>query len=137
MFRNKGPRNPHQDGSNGGYPRNRRWVRRHDAQETTIRSEKIAVEHKMFYFILKENLRGRFLRITEESNGKSDTIILPSTGLEDFRSVIDAIIQTSEETPPLQEYEPFTAGDNDGYVNNGYESNDQGDAYPEDEQPQA
>ncbi|MEM9444780.1 MAG: PUR family DNA/RNA-binding protein [Verrucomicrobiota bacterium] len=56
-------------------------------------SEKIAVERKQFYFDLKENERGRFLKITEDVNGRRDTIILPSTGMKDFAKALNAIIE--------------------------------------------
>jgi hypothetical protein len=59
--------------------------------DTVLKSEKIAVERKQFYFDLKENDRGRFLRITEDVNGRRDTIILPSTGLRDFANAIQAM----------------------------------------------
>ena len=52
--------------------------------EDTLRSEKIQIERKSFQFTLKENPRGRFLRITEDVGGRRDTIIIPAPGLEDF-----------------------------------------------------
>lgn len=55
-------------------------------------SERIQVERKLFYFDLKENERGRFLRITEDVNGRRDAIVVPVSGLEAFRSVLDRII---------------------------------------------
>jgi hypothetical protein len=60
--------------------------------ETVILSEKIQVERKLFFFDLKENPRGRFLKITEDVSGRRDTIILPSTGLEQFREVLGRAI---------------------------------------------
>jgi hypothetical protein len=61
--------------------------------EETIRSEKIQVERKIFFFDLKENQRGRFLRITEDVNGRRDTIILPAPGLVDFVHVLQSIAE--------------------------------------------
>lgn len=57
--------------------------------DDTILSERIQIERKQFFFDLKENPRGRFLRITEDVGGRRDTIIVPSTGLELFRDTID------------------------------------------------
>ena len=57
-----------------------------------IKSEKVAVERKVFFLDLKENERGRFLRITEDVNGRRDTIILPSTGIEDFIQALQNIL---------------------------------------------
>lgn len=68
--------------------------------EDTLRTEKIQIERKMFIFHLKENPRGRFLRITEDVGGRRDHIIVPATGLEDFRRVVEELARVSEETPP-------------------------------------
>ncbi|HYE29891.1 MAG TPA: RNA-binding protein [Methylomirabilota bacterium] len=68
--------------------------------EDTLRSDKIQIERKTFVFSLRENPRGRFLRITEDVNGRRDTIIIPATGLEDFRRVVEDMLQTSNDTPP-------------------------------------
>lgn len=70
-------------------------------EEKTIRTERIQIERKSFTFILKENPRGRFLRITEDVSGRRDTIIIPAPGLEEFRRVLDEIASTSAETPPV------------------------------------
>ena len=48
---------------------------------------------------LKENPRGRFLRITEDVGGRRDTIIIPSTGLADFKKLVDEMVKASEEIP--------------------------------------
>jgi len=57
-----------------------------------LKTETIAVERKTFVFDLRENPRGRFLRITEDANGRRDSIVIPAPGLEEFRRVLDAII---------------------------------------------
>lgn len=69
-------------------------------QEDTLKTEKIQIERKAFLFALKENPRGRFLRITEDINGRRDSIIIPAPGLEEFKRVLDEIIQFSNDTPP-------------------------------------
>ena len=71
--------------------------------EDTIKTDKVQIERKIFVFTLKENPRGRFLRITEDVNGRRDAIIVPATGLDDFRKVLDDMIQTSAATPPKAE----------------------------------
>jgi hypothetical protein len=68
--------------------------------EDTIRTEKLQVERKTFVFALKENPRGRFLRITEDVGGRRDTIIIPSTGLDEFIKILDTMAKQSAETPP-------------------------------------
>lgn len=57
-----------------------------------IKSERIQVERKQFFFDLKENPRGRFLKITEDVNGRRDTIIVPATGLSQFRDLLETFI---------------------------------------------
>jgi len=67
--------------------------------EDTLRSEKVQIERKTFVFTLKENPRGRFLRITEDVGGRRDTIIVPAPGLEDFKKILDDMVRASVETP--------------------------------------
>jgi len=71
--------------------------------EDTLRTEKIQVERKTFVLTLRENPRGRFLRITEDVGGRRDTVIIPAPGLEDFRNLLDEMVKASAETPPKAE----------------------------------
>ena len=68
--------------------------------EDTIKSDKVQIERKTFVFALKENPRGRFLRITEDVGGRHDTIIIPAPGLEDFKKLLDDMVKLAAETPP-------------------------------------
>jgi hypothetical protein len=68
-------------------------------EETTLKSEKVQIERKTFIFALKENPRGRFLRITEDVNGRRDNIIIPAPGLGDFKRILDDMVQCAAETP--------------------------------------
>ncbi|MCU0782652.1 MAG: PUR family DNA/RNA-binding protein [Verrucomicrobia bacterium] len=70
--------------------------------EDTLKSDTIQIERKTFVFTLKENPRGRFLRITEDVGGRRDTIIIPAPGLEDFRKVLEEMVKVSAEIPPKQ-----------------------------------
>ena len=67
--------------------------------EDTIRTEKLQVERKSFLFTLKENPRGRFLRITEEVEGRRDTVIVPASGLEQFREAVNAFVDSCKGLP--------------------------------------
>jgi hypothetical protein len=71
--------------------------------EQTLKTDKIQIERKTFHFALKENPRGRFLRITEEVNGRRDTVIVPATGLGEFKRVLDEIVRVSQEAAPAQQ----------------------------------
>jgi len=68
--------------------------------EDTLKSDKIQIERKTFLLTLKENPRGRFLRITEDVGGRRDTIIIPATGLDDFKKLVDDMVKASSEIPP-------------------------------------
>ena len=70
--------------------------------EDTLKSAEVQIERKNFVFTLKENPRGRFLRITEDVGGRRDTIIIPSTGLADFKKLVDEMVAASESIPEKQ-----------------------------------
>ena len=67
--------------------------------EDTLKSDKVQIERKTFVFTLRENPRGRFLRITEDVGGRRDTIIIPAPGLEDFKKLLDDMVRASADTP--------------------------------------
>jgi hypothetical protein len=81
-------------GGSGGMGQNRPPV-----AEETLKTDKIQIERKTFVIALKENPRGRFLRITEDVGGRRDTIILPATGLSEFKRVVDEMVRASESAP--------------------------------------
>jgi hypothetical protein len=68
--------------------------------EDTLKTDKVQIERKTFVFTLKENPRGRFLRITEDVGGRRDTIIIPAPGLEDFKKLLDDMVKAATEIPP-------------------------------------
>ncbi len=65
--------------------------------DSVLKSENIAVERKNFIFDLRENPRGRFLRITEDANGRRDSIVIPAPGLEEFRRILDDMIAAHQQ----------------------------------------
>ena len=69
-------------------------------QEDTLKSAEVQIERKTFVFTLKENPRGRFLRITEDVGGRRDNIIVPSTGLAEFKKILDDMVKAADEIPP-------------------------------------
>lgn len=73
--------------------------------EETLKIEKVQIERKTFIFSLKENPKGRFLRITEDVGGHRDMIIIPASGLDDFKKVIELMAQISKEIPMRQPLE--------------------------------
>lgn len=67
--------------------------------EDTLKTDKVQIERKTFVFMLKENPRGRFLRITEDVGGRRDTIIIPAPGLEDFKKLLDEMVAAANQIP--------------------------------------
>ncbi len=64
-------------------------------EEKTLRCEKLQIERKLFTLSLRENPRGRFLRITEDVAGWHDNVIVPASGLDDFASALAAMAKTA------------------------------------------
>jgi hypothetical protein len=60
--------------------------------DNIIASRELQVERKHYFIEFRENERGRFLRITEEAHGRRNTVIVPSTGLNEFNEAVDAVI---------------------------------------------
>ncbi len=69
------------------------------ADEDTLRRVTFKIERKTFILTLKENPRGRFLRITEDVNGRRDNVIIPSTGLDEFSKILGEMVKASAEIP--------------------------------------
>ena len=82
-----------------GYGASKYGQPRPPVNEDTLKTAEVQIERKNFVFTLKENPRGRFLRITEDVGGRRDTIIIPSTGLADFKKLVDEMAKASDEIP--------------------------------------
>jgi len=61
-----------------------------------IHTEKIVNDRKTFFLDLKENDRGRFVKITEDVRGRRDTIMLPIELLNDFMDSLERIVDADE-----------------------------------------
>ena len=63
--------------------------------DTNLHNTSLRIERKQFAFDLKENPQGTFLRITETvTNGRRDSIVIPVTGLEQFRDLLNEVIKS-------------------------------------------
>lgn len=60
--------------------------------EDTLKTAELQIERKLFILTLKENPRGRFLRITEDVGGRNNSIIIPSTGLAEFKKLLHEMV---------------------------------------------
>src|SRR5215510_6304441 len=61
--------------------------------DNSIEAKELQIERKHFYVELRENERGKFLRITEEAHGRRNSIIVPSTGVDEFTATIAAVLR--------------------------------------------
>jgi len=75
-------------------------------QEDTLKTAEIQIERKYFVLTLKENVRGRFLRIMEEVGGRHNNIIIPATGLAEFKKIVDEMVKADSEKPGRVESPP-------------------------------
>lgn len=62
-----------------------------------LASEKIGVDRKLFYLDLKQNSRGRYLKITEDVGGRRDTIMLPVEAFQDFFQALVRLMEFERE----------------------------------------
>lgn len=69
-------------------------------QETTLLRQGILIERKEFSLSLKENPRGRFIRIVEQNGDRFASIIIPASGLKDFQTLLEEITKAAAEIPP-------------------------------------
>lgn len=53
-------------------------------------------EHKLFYFDLKENPRGQYLKISEKTSATRSTIIVPVNGIVWFLDLFNYYVGTDE-----------------------------------------
>jgi hypothetical protein len=62
-----------------------------------LHSEKIVTDRKIFFLDLKENDRGRVIKITEDVRGRRDTIMLPLEAAEDFLDALQRILEAERD----------------------------------------
>ena len=63
-----------------------------------LHTEKILADRKTFFLDLKENARGKVVKITEDVGGNRDTIMVPAEILGDFIAALNDIKATSDGT---------------------------------------
>ena len=67
---------------------------RNYSNDQALESRELQVERKFFTAQIRENERGKFLRLTEEAQGRRNTVIIPSSGFADFAHLISDILST-------------------------------------------
>ncbi len=66
-------------------------------ERKNLSSKTIKIENKKFHFDLMENHRGKYLRITEKSGGKS-SIVIPESGIKEFKEALLEFLKETEES---------------------------------------
>ena len=66
--------------------------------DKVLESKEYRIENKKFFFDLKENVKGRYLRITESSGGRS-AIVVPEAGMASFSEIINHFAAALERAP--------------------------------------
>lgn len=66
-----------------------------DKMEKEHLSKHLDIESKRFFFDVKENHKGKYLRITELSGGRS-CIVIPLGGIKIFKDRLGEIIQETD-----------------------------------------
>jgi hypothetical protein len=67
--------------------------------EDLLKALAIQVERKTIVVKLNENRRGRFLRIQEENDFKRNCVIIPVSGLAEFKRLVDEMVKVNSEIP--------------------------------------
>ena len=67
------------------------------SRDNILESRELQVERKFFRLEVRENDRGRFLRITEENQGRRNTVIVPDSGFGDFAKAISEVLVSQTE----------------------------------------
>jgi hypothetical protein len=67
---------------------------RHYSQDQSLETRELQLERKFFTAQIRENERGKFLRLTEEAQGRRNTVIIPASGFREFADMIHDILST-------------------------------------------
>ena len=68
------------------------------SMDNIIATKELQIERKHFFIEFRENDRGRFLKIIEEAHGRRNTIIIPSTGIDELVAAMDEVLDTAGKT---------------------------------------
>ncbi|XP_076907571.1 transcription factor Pur-alpha 1-like [Bidens hawaiensis] len=71
--------------------------------DVELLSKTLQVEHKLFYFDLKENPRGRYLKISEKTSATRSTIIVPFNGIAWFFDIFNYYVTSDDQDASSKE----------------------------------
>jgi len=63
--------------------------------DNILATRELQIERKHFFIEFRENARGRFLRITEEAHGHRNCVIVPSTGIDEFVTLLQEVVDSA------------------------------------------
>ena len=89
-----------------GYSEFPSYPPRPPVQEDMLKALAIQVERKTIVVKLNENRRGRFVRIQEENEVKRNCVIIPVSGLAEFKRLIEEIEKANSEIPAKSQNGP-------------------------------
>ena len=66
-----------------------------DAEEAVCgpQNKHLRIENKNFYFDIKRNQQGRYMSISEVKGNYRNSILVPESGWENFRDVLDDYVK--------------------------------------------
>nr|CAN72395.1 hypothetical protein VITISV_041199 [Vitis vinifera] len=79
------------------YCRNGQMEGNSGGNDVELLCKTLQVEHKLFYFDLKENPRGRYLKISEKTSATRSTIIVPFSGISWFLDLFNYYVNSDEQ----------------------------------------
>ena len=65
-------------------------------EETTLHVQEVVIERKVFKIAMKENMRGTFMRITEDNPKHHNTLIIPEDGVKDFLAAVKSVYENAQ-----------------------------------------
>lgn len=74
--------------------------------DNVLHAGNLEVERKSFNITLRENDKGRFLRITEMKGTLRQSIIVPASGLKEFQQVLAEMVKEMPTPPPANPEQP-------------------------------
>jgi hypothetical protein len=85
----------------------RRWGS--PERPNTFRCEQVMIGQQSFQFMLKENLNGRYLQITESADEGFYGVAIPAAGLEDFQQLLAGMVEVADQ--PMSSFQPEAQAD--------------------------
>ena len=104
------------------------YENRRGRRDEPLHTEKIVTDRKTFFLDLKENDRGRFVKITEDVRGRRDTIMVTEEILDDF---IDALHDIAD----VNDGKDIDGGDDDAPANDPPAAESEGEGEGEGDAP--